>query len=39
MEDIVDAFNKEEDINDNELIQSNDPLQKYYGNLEILKVV
>ena len=39
MEDVVNAFNQEEDINDNELIQSYDPLQINYENYEILKVI
>ena len=39
MEDVVNAFNSEENRNDNELIQSNDLLQINYENYEILKVI
>ena len=39
MEDLVNAFNSEKDINENELNQNNDPLQIKYEQFENKKVI
>ena len=39
MEDLVNAFNSEKDINENELNKNNDPLQINYEQFEIKKVI